>query len=112
MPAERTGPPVLYSVVATVPDEQTLGEYVTWLRSGHLRAVLDAGAISAWAVRVQDPPAPLRIEASYVFPSLGAFKSYQEVHGPRLRAEGMVLFGPRGLTFERRLGTIEAREPS
>ncbi len=111
MPPEHPGPPVLYSVIATLPDEQTLGDYLSWLRSGHLAAVRHAGAVSARAMRVQEPPLPLRIEASYVFPTLGEFKSYQELHAPRLRAEGMVLFGPKGVTFERRLGSIEADEP-
>jgi len=103
--------PVLYGVMATLPDERTLDDYLDWLRGGHLEDVVRAGAVSAVASRLVDPPHPLRVETRYLFASRAEYESYLTDHAPRLRAQGLARFGSRGVGFARNLAAIEAVSP-
>lgn len=98
---------IAYTVVATLADEALASEYTAWLESGHLDAVLKAGAGNAVIVRIQDPPTPLQVEARYIFPSREAFERYLREAAPGLRAEGLEKFPPgRGVSFHRRVGVV------
>jgi len=98
---------IAYTVTATLPDEATRVAYLTWLRAGHVDAVVAGGAISAMIVRVDEPAAPPRVQTRYVFPSLDAYRTYTQRHAPGLRAEGLQRFPPeRGVVFTREIGTI------
>lgn len=104
-----------YAVTALCPTGEIAVEYLEWLTfGGHLRAVLDAGAVSATAVRLDPAPhaavPPVRIMSVYRFASREAFAAYERDHAPRLRAEGLEKFGDRGLTFVRETGEIIASE--
>lgn len=100
-------PQVAYTVTATLPDEPTADEFIGWLRDGHVADVVRAGALSGHVVRIDDPPAPIRVEARYVFSDRDALDRYISDHAPRLRADGLARFPPeRGITFERRVGRI------
>jgi len=105
---EPPAEPVLYSVTATLPSQGVAAEYVAWLRSGHLQDVVRAGALSAAAARLIEPRRPIQVESSYVFASRDAFDRYVRDHADRLRAQGLAVFGPHGVTFERRLAIILA----
>jgi hypothetical protein len=101
---------VTYSVIATIPDEQTRDEYLEWLEREHIADVVRAGARSGRAVLVVEPGEPLQVESQYEFESMAAFDRYVAEEAPRLRAEGLRRFGPeRGIRFERRVGEVRAR---
>ncbi len=101
-------PAIAYTVIATLPDEATASEYLTWLASGHVTQVVRHGASSGMIVRIEDPPVPVQVEARYMFPTREAYEGY--IRGgaaTRLRAEGAARFSPeRGVTFERRAGAV------
>lgn len=111
-PADRSAAdrPVTYTVTATLPDERTLEAYLDWLRSGHVQAVLAAGALEARIVRLVEPAEPLRVETRYVFASRAAFESYERRSAPALRAEGRARFGDR-VSFSRELGEVVPLAP-
>lgn len=95
-------PRVAYTVCATIPDEGTAQEYLDWLLSGHVQAVVKAGAISGSAARIVDPASPIRVEARYFFANMAAYESYLLEHAPALRAQGLARFpASRGIRFER-----------
>ena len=102
---------IAYTVTATLPDEATAREYVSWLEGGHIDAVISRGARSAMIVRLDpepaDPPGPIQVEVRYIFATRELFDRYVAVHAPTLRADGLQRFGPsRGIQFARRIGTI------
>ena len=103
------GEQLAYSVIATLPNEATLDEYVAWLRDGHIEAVVRGGASAGWVIRHDPLPGmPLRVEARYLFPSRAAFERYVAESAPALRAEGLARFpASRGVTFERVVGMVE-----
>jgi hypothetical protein len=96
-----------YSVTANLP-EGAIEEYVRWLRESHLREMILAGALEARMVVYPAMPDRTRdVETQYLFPNEVAFRVYEEQHAPRLRAEGMRLFGSiPGVRFTRRLGML------
>ncbi|MCC6676841.1 MAG: DUF4286 family protein [Phycisphaerales bacterium] len=98
---------IAYTVTATLPDDGLAREYAAWLLDDHVARVLAAGARSAEVIRIEDPPAPIRVETRYTFPGRAALARYLETHAPGLRAQGLERFGPgRGITFERTVGVI------
>lgn len=108
----RNGPPgnVVYSVTATLPDDETARRYIAWLAEGHAAEVVAAGALSADIIRFTDPASPIRVETRYIFSSSAALSQYVREHAPRLRTEGLKLFPPdRGISFERRVGDLIKR---
>lgn len=118
---------IAYRVTATVPTAAMAGEYVDWLNQGHLDEVLASGALTAEVIRPLEasgvgagdagardssggPAGGIVIETQYTFATLSAFRSYEQHHAPRLRADGLKKFGPeRGIRFERHLGEIVNR---
>lgn len=96
-----------YTVIATFPDEDGRDRYVAWLRSGHLDAVIGGGAVSALIVVLEEPARPLSVESRYIFPDRDTFATYERIHAPALREDGLRRFGPEtGVRFERRIGQI------
>jgi hypothetical protein len=100
-------PALAYSVIATLPDEQTALEYIGWLQAGHTDRVVEAGALSASIVRMTEPAEPPQVETRYLFASREAFERYVRTAAPMLRAEGLEKFPPaRGVRFQRREGIV------
>jgi len=104
---------VWYAVIATLPDQSATDDYVGWLRSGHLSAVLAGGATTAQIIAIERTPndglpaAARRVMTQYAFPDRQAFDDYVAHHAPALRADGLSRFGPdRGVRFERLVGEI------
>lgn len=98
---------IAYTVIATLPDEETARAYIAWLEDGHVDAVVEGGARSGMIVRVEEPASPIQVESRYVFATREAFGRYVEHTAPALREDGLARFGPdRGVQFERRIGTI------
>lgn len=96
---------ILYMVTATLPDEKTAAEYISWLEDGHVDAVIEGGAHTGMIVRLQGDP--IRVETHYVFATQSRFDDYVAKHAPALREDGMSRFPPdRGIQFERRIGEI------
>lgn len=94
-----------YTVTATISSEKIVTEYISWLKDGHVQAVLGGGAESAVIVRISEPAKPLRVETRYIFPGPEAFARYCTDTAPALRAEGMARF--RGvIAFERSIGEV------
>ena len=101
---------IAYTVTATFPDVQCRDEYVRWLREGHLARVLEAGAVEARVVVLDEPASPMQVEARYAFASREGLDRYLGGVASRLRAEGLARFGPaRGVTFERTVGQFAER---
>ncbi|MEW5741171.1 MAG: DUF4286 family protein [Myxococcota bacterium] len=103
-----------YTVIADFDSAEVAGEWVSWLKGGHLQAVLAGGATSVDLVRLE-PTAEhaLRFEARYLFPDLAAFQRYERTAAPVLRAEGLERFPPsRGVRLQRTFGEVLARLPS
>ena len=83
---------------------------IAWLRDGHARELLDAGATSAEILRLEGEE--IRCEVHYRFPSRAAFETYEREHAPRLRAEGLERFPPAlGLRYARRSGELQSAAP-
>jgi hypothetical protein len=107
-------PPLAYTVIATIPDRDTLARYIHWLLDGHIQAVIRGGAQTA-EVLGPDPSAdpasgPFRVETRYTFPTLDAFRSYEAHHAPSLRADGAARFGGvQGMTFTRHTAAVLGR---
>ncbi len=105
------GDRILYSVVATLPDEALAGEYMAWLAGGHVQGVIDGGAESGVVVRL-DPESGeqgIRVMSQYVFGDRAAFDRYEREAAPALRADGLARFGAetgKGVTFQRSVGVI------
>ncbi len=102
---------IVYSVVATLPDRQTLDAYVDWLRGGHLQGVLAGGAMRAQIHRMIEPI--LQVETRYEFPDRASFDRYEHEFAPALRAEGRERFGSiPGVSFVRSMGERIADIPN
>lgn len=107
--------PVAYTVIAELPDEGTLREYLDWLTPGHIGEVVAGGATGAQVIGPIPGPgggyeAPIRVESRYIFPTLEAFRAYETIHAPRLREEGLRRFGPqRGIRMTRSVGVLAGR---
>ncbi len=96
---------ILYAVIATLPDEAVRERYAAWLVGGHVQQVCKGGASRASVVKLDGQP--LRVMARYEFATRGGLERYLAEHAPRLRAEGLALFGPEtGVTFERLTGEV------
>lgn len=101
---------VAYTVTALLPDTVTRDRYIRWLREGHIQQVVSGGAKEAAVVVIEEPARPLKVVCRYIFENREAFNRYVADHAPKLRAEGMALFGPElGVSFERSVGSIIAR---
>ena len=97
--------PWSYTVRCEFPDDALREEWLTWLLDGHAQALLDAGAVSAAVVA--DASDPRRLEVRYVFPSRAAFKRYETIYAPALRADGLNRFPPHlGITYQRGEGAV------
>lgn len=104
-------PKVAYTVRAVHPDRASADRYVAWLTGGHIQDVLAGGAESGFAVEIEGDGDHPVIEARYLFGSRADLDSYVRDHAPKLREEGLRLFGPQtGVTMTRTIGTV--REPS
>lgn len=107
--------PVAYTVTAELPDEGSLREYLAWLTHGHIQDVIAGGASEAQVIGPLPaadplPQPPFRVESRYIFPTLDAFRAYETIHAPRLRAQGLSRFGPeRGIRMTRSLGLLADR---
>jgi len=105
---------VHYAVTASCPDCETATRYLEWLTGaeggGHLRAVVDAGALDARAVRLDPPPnepaRPVRVMSVYTFESREAFAKYERDRAPALRQDGLNTFRDSGIEFRREVGEI------
>lgn len=98
---------VCYMVIATLPDVETEGEYVSWLEDGHVDAVVGHGAHTAMIVRLEPAAGRPRVMTQYIFTTRAVFDRYVSEFAPALRAEGLARFGPeRGIAFERLVGEI------
>ncbi|MGD9693814.1 MAG: DUF4286 family protein [Phycisphaerales bacterium] len=96
---------ILYTVTATLPDEATAAEYISWLEDGHVDQVVAAGAHSGMIIRLEGPT--LRVQTQYVFSTRETFDRYVERDAPALRADGLKRFPPeRGIAFSREIGEI------
>lgn len=102
-------PTIAYTVIATFPDQETMDEYIAWLRDEHVERVIASGAQSATIIRLDRATEadPWRVEVRYLFASRSNLDRYIGDHAPRLRAEGLARFpAERGLVFARTVGEV------
>jgi hypothetical protein len=103
--------PVAYLVTATFPNDAFRDEFLRWLLDEHLAEVLGAGATSAHAVKLDEPPP--RVIASYTFSDRTTYDRYIREAAPALRAKGLARFPPStGVIFSRQSGTILVPSPN
>lgn len=96
-----------YAVIATLPNKDLLHKYTHWLETGHLKAVIEGGAISARLIALDPEPASYRVRTLYEFEDRASFDRYVRDRAPALRADGLARFGPEtGATFEREVGVV------
>ncbi len=102
-----------------LPDAKTATAMLLWLDTEHLAAVCAAGAIDARVVRLDaaqgsdSGTAGVTLVARYRFASRAAFAHYEQVHAPRLRAEGLARFPPEsGVRYSRTVADIVAEAPT
>jgi len=102
---------VAYTVSVTFADAKLADEWLRWLRGGHLTELLSGGASDAEVIELDGGPCR-SFEVRYHFPSRTMFEDYERDHAPRLRAEGLRLFGPeKGAVYRRSLGTVVTTSP-
>jgi hypothetical protein len=110
VPGAKGGAPVLevtYTVAVAFEQPELAEAWLRWLLPGHVSEVLRGGATRAEVVELDGDVRSF--EVRYRFPSREAFALYEEVHAPRLRAEGARLFpAEQGVTVRRNLGTVAA----
>jgi uncharacterized protein DUF4286 len=98
-------PEILYTVTVSLPDAATAGDWLQWLRDGHIADVLAGGATAAAIVALDG--IPHTYEARYRFPSRAAFDRYEQAFAPRLRAEGLERFPvSKGISYRRTVGEV------
>lgn len=103
-------PPIVYSVVATLPNEDAASAYLSWLLEGvpsHVRLVQDGGATDASVWRRIDSEGRIRIMTQYRFSDRSSFDRYVREVAPALRADGMARFGPAsGVQMQRSVAEL------
>ncbi len=98
-----------YTVRVFLKDASMGQAWLDWMNAGHRAAVLAAGAESAEIVRLDSPvgASACAFEVRYSFASRRAFDTYEQLHAPRLRSDGLARFGPeRGVRYERSTGEV------
>jgi dipeptidase E len=101
---------VSYTVAAEFEDAAVAAEWLAWLAGGHVAEVMAGGATGAEVVALDGPRQSF--EVRYRFPSREAFARYEQEHAPRLRAEGLRLFGAeRGVRYRRSVGVVAQAHP-
>ena len=94
-----------YIVQACFENREVAAEWLDWLRDGHCQEVLDGGATAVEIVDLDS--VALTFEVRYEFPDQETFTSYEKVHAPRLREEGLARFPvSRGVRYARSTGTV------
>lgn len=110
-PAQTNQSRVAYTVRAVHPDRASAERYIAWLTGGHIQGVIAGGAESGVALDLDSDDGAHVVEARYVFGSRSKYDQYVAEHAPKLREEGLALFGPQtGVVMTRTLG--EVHEPA
>lgn len=77
------------------------------MKSGHVQAVVSAGASTAEVNILESDDGVVRVESLYIFPSRAALQAYFDGPALTLREEGKVLFIDTGkVSFSRRIGEV------
>ena len=109
-------PEVSYTVECSFSTDcpaRIIQQWLDWLVSGHIQDVLDGGATSGEIFEMEAPAedggdVARRFEIRYRFPDRAAFESYEQLHAPRLRDEGLQKFPlDNGLSYRRTVGTSQ-----
>lgn len=96
---------IVYEVRSRFATSELRARYLAWLMDGHVRAVVNAGALEG-EVRLSGEV----VVSRYRFASRAAFSAYESGPAVALRAEGRALF-PDGVTMERSVDAVVLREP-
>lgn len=99
---------VRYTVIATLISKEVLDEYVDWLTTGHVQALVERGsALSAEVQVIQGDE--FRVSASYIFANLASYDTYVNGLALELRVEGIQKFvdTKKAIKFERSIGEIK-----
>lgn len=100
---------VRYTVTASLVSKYTLPEYVDWLKSGHVQALVTAGALSAEVNTLEvESDEQTKVEATYVFPSRESLQRYFDGPAALLREDGKTRWIDTGkVTFSRKIATVD-----
>ena len=101
---------ISYNVTATLSGRESLEEYTSWLRSGHIQQVVEEGGASNGSLTVLDSPeGAIQVVSRFMFPDRAAYDRYQAEVAPRLQPEGKRLFvdTQKVLRFERAVGELQ-----
>ncbi len=92
-----------YSVTATLNTQIAKDQYLTWLKSGHVQALLQ-WAIRAEIIDLHSDSNQFQVKSMYLFKDQDAFQHYLQEGAPKLRAEGAVIAQELGIQFLRQSG--------
>jgi len=100
---------IIYNVTINI-DPSIEKQWLDWMRTKHIREVLNSGCfISAKLVKVHvnQPIEGMSFATQYVAESQEKLQTYYTHFAPKLREEGLQLFGDKMLAFRTELEVIE-----
>ena len=100
---------IAYTVRCDFTDAAVAAEWHQWLVDEHLADLLDAGAVQAEVVTLDEPApgAAVTMESRYRFADRAGMDHYLSEHAPRLRDEGLSRFPlSLGLSYSRTIGVV------
>ncbi len=100
---------IIYNVTTNISEEVET-QWLTWMQTKHIPAVLATGKfISARLVRVlvEEEMGGATYAAQYTTQNKSLLNEYFVEYAPKLREEGIAVFGDKMLTFRTELEVIE-----
>jgi Domain of unknown function (DUF4286) len=100
---------IIYNVTINI-DESVHQQWLTWLKNKHINQVLATGLFSKAKlvkVLVEEEMGGTTYSIQYYTNSMTKLQDYYKNHAPRLRQEGLQLFGDKMLAFRTELEVLE-----
>ncbi len=98
---------IAYTVRCDFTDASVAADWRQWIVDEHLADLLDAGAVRAEVVTLDEPSAgaAVTMESRYWFADRAGMENYLTHHAARLRGEGLERFPlSLGLSYSRTIG--------
>ncbi|MDO5510949.1 MAG: DUF4286 family protein [Weeksellaceae bacterium] len=99
---------IIYNVTISIHQDVEI-QWLEWMKTKHIQEVLDTGCFTSarfTRIRGHDDPNSSNYSVQYMCNDNKLLKQYYEIHAPKLRDEGLKLFGDKMLTFRTELELI------
>jgi hypothetical protein len=96
---------IIYNVTINI-DESVHDKWIAWMQQKHIKDVLATGLFTSARmvkVLVEEDMGGVTYSIQYFVPSRENLENYYKNHAPRLREEGLQLFGDKMLAFRTEL---------